>query len=573
MKLKIYSILFFLTVITGISKTEAQSPDWLWAKGIIGIQNDEGNSVATDLIGNSYITGSFQGTIDFDPGSNMDFHSSNGDLDVFLLKLDPAGNFLWVKTFGGTGTDEGISITIDPFGNLYMTGHFSSSVDFDPGPDTTELQSAGSYDVFISKINTSGNFLGVWKIGGGSIDEPTNIVTDMDGKIYLSGYFSGSSDFDPDSLVDFNLTSAGSQDIFIAKIDSSGDLIWAVNMGGASGDRGQSLSVDLAGNVYSTGYFASSADFDPGAGMATLTSNGAGPDIFISKLDASGNYVWAKSIGSTNGDRGFGITVDGAGNIYATGVFTGTVDFDPDTTSTNNLTAGGANAVYVLKLNNAGDFRWAKALTTTASNGAQGQSIVIDQITSDVVVAGYYITSLNCDPTISNYTLSALGNDEVFISKFDQNGNFQWAKSAGGTNSDLTGSVSMNAMGYIYLAGTFHSPVITFDAITITNAVTTGFPDIFISKLDNIISGVNETSLADGISLYPNPAAGMLYVSLPVENVKIKITDLKGQTVYEATPASQGRFEIPTLNFAEGMYLVSFTTEKWTGMRKVMVIR
>ncbi|MCF6285500.1 MAG: hypothetical protein L3K26_09955, partial [Candidatus Hydrogenedentes bacterium] len=135
---------------------------------------------------------------------------------------------------------------------------------------------------------------------------------------------------------------------------------FAAGMGGTSGDEGLAVAVDGAGNVYTTGYFQGTVDFDPGAGVSNLTSAGT-KDIFVQKLDSAGNFVWAKGFGGTDNDRGFGIVVDASGNVFSTGEFSGTVDFDPGLGVTELSSAGGLD-VFVQKLDAAGDFVWAKGM-------------------------------------------------------------------------------------------------------------------------------------------------------------------------------------------------------------------
>ncbi|MBT6372369.1 MAG: hypothetical protein HOJ86_06840, partial [Acidimicrobiaceae bacterium] len=140
---------------------------------------------------------------------------------------------------------------------------------------------------------------------------------------------------------------------------SSDDGAVAV-FGGTNADYGYSVAVDSSGNVYTTGYFNGTVDFDPGAGTANLTSNGY-KDVFVSKLDSSGNYVWAKNFGGTGNDMGYSVAVDSSGNVYTTGYFTGTVDFDPGA-GTTNLVPNGSSDAFVSKLDSSGDLVWAKNL-------------------------------------------------------------------------------------------------------------------------------------------------------------------------------------------------------------------
>jgi hypothetical protein len=326
--------------------------NFIWAKSMGGSSADSGIFVAVDRLGNSAITGIFSGSVDFDPGLETTTLTSAGDWDIYVSKFDSNGNFLWSKRRGGTGRDIGDGIGFDSAGNLYSSGIFSGAVDFDPGLETSTLTSSGSNDVFISKFDTSGNYLWAKKFGGSSSDGSTPISVDSSGNIYLSGDFSGTVDFDPTDGV-LNLTAAGTKDNFISKVDSSGNYLWTKRIGSSGAEAtGARTAIDSSGNVFYTGDFTGTVDFDPGVDTSTLTSSGLN-DIFISKIDSSGNFLWTKAMGSSGADRGQAIAVDKSGNVYATGYFNGTADFDPSATLLN-LTSSGGRDVFISKFNPAG---------------------------------------------------------------------------------------------------------------------------------------------------------------------------------------------------------------------------
>ena len=324
--------------------------NFAWARNMGGTGVDVGFSVAVDDFGNVYTTGYFQGTADFNPGADTSELISAGGQDVFILKLDAAGNFGWAKSIKGPDFDQGVSIVVDGSGNVYATGNFEGTADFNPGADTSELISAGGQDVFILKLDAAGNFGWAKSMGGTDADFGYSITLDGSGNVYTTGIFQGIADFDPGAGTS-NLTSAGDLDIFISKLDTEGNISWAKSMGDTDEDRGYSIAVDGSGNVYTTGWFTGTPDFDPGVGTSHLTSAG-GLDIFISKLDAAGNFGWAKSMGDIEEDRGYSIAVDGSGNVYTTGWFTGTVDFDSGA-GTSNLTSAGSGDIFILKLDEA----------------------------------------------------------------------------------------------------------------------------------------------------------------------------------------------------------------------------
>ena len=171
------------------------------------------------------------------------------------------------KTFGSTGFDDSFGIVTDATGNIFTSGEFSGVADFDPGPQTSTLSSSGGYDIFVSKLDINGDFIWAKNIGGIYDDVGSSITLDVSGNIYLAGSFEVTVDFDPSPAI-YNLASNGNADIFISKLDSFGNFVWAKSAGGISYDAGASVTTDTFGTIYCTGSFAATVDFDPGAGVA-----------------------------------------------------------------------------------------------------------------------------------------------------------------------------------------------------------------------------------------------------------------------------------------------------------------
>lgn len=304
--------------------------DFVWAKRIGGIGASYtsvfGNGIALDNAGNSYITGDFIGTIDFDPSAVVNNLVSTVNNDIFVCKIDANGNFVWAKSMAGYKScacdDAGSSIAVDDSGNVYTTGFLRVYADFDPGPGTFNVTPPSGGGVFISKLDTNGDF--VWAKGlGGNGSSGTDISLDAAGNVYTTGYAIGTSDFDPGAGT-FNLTSAGSYDVFVSKLDNNGDFAWAKSFGATGADFGQGVDVDALGNVYTNGEFNNTVDFDPGPSTFNLTGS---YNYFIQKLDTNGDFVWASSIGTQG--NGSSIVVESS-IIYVFGSLTSTTaDFDP----------------------------------------------------------------------------------------------------------------------------------------------------------------------------------------------------------------------------------------------------
>lgn len=397
-------------------------------------------------------------------------------LSTYAQELD------WVSGFiPMTGVTVHAS-AIDAAGNIYTTGYFDGTVDFDPGVGTYNLTSAGSYDIFIAKLDASGNLLWAKSMGSTNTDYGTGVALDASGNAYFTGYFLFTVDFDPGSGT-FNMTSAGS-DVFILKVDAAGNFIWAKKMGGSDTDGVSDIAVSASGNVYTTGNFRLTADFDPGSGTFNLTAAGSA-DIFISKLDAAGNFVWAKKMGGTNpnGETGVALVVDAAENIYTTGFFEGTVDFDPGT-GTTTLTSAGQRDIFYSKLDVAGNFMWAKKIGGTG--GDEPYDLAIDA-SGNLHSTGSYdgTVGVDFDPGTGTVNMISAGSWDIYVNKLDASGNYVWAKSMGGTDSNERGfSVAVDASGNVYTTGAFWGTA-DFDPGTgVSNLVSGGYSDIFISKLD-----------------------------------------------------------------------------------------
>ncbi|MCC5608895.1 SBBP repeat-containing protein [Nostoc sp. CHAB 5834] len=394
----------------------------LWAQQLGGTFPDVGISIAADTLGNTYVTGAFNGTATF--GNTTLTSTSFGYSDAFIAKFDSNKNVLWAQKLGGTLTDFGLGITVDEAGNSYATGSFSGTASF----GSTTLTSAGNEDGFITKLDSSGNVLWAQKLGSMSSGSGIGITTDAIGNIYATGALNANLDIN-------NSTSLSTSDTFIRKLDQNGNILWTKNLGGTSPDSSFGITNDKDGNTYVSGFFSTTATFD----NITLTSVGNN-DAFITKLDSSGNFLWAKNLSD---DRGRGIIVDETGNAYFTGYFSDSAIFG----STTFSSAGNADA-FVAKLNNNGNTLWARNLGGTESD--EGYGIVADEV-GNIYVSGIFSGT----GTFGNTTLSSTGDSDTFIAKLDSNGNVLSAQKFGDVSTDLgtgiAGSITINNGGNLIL--------------------------------------------------------------------------------------------------------------------------
>jgi len=449
---------FTIASVLAAGSAFATDLDLDFAVRIGGTDTDRAYAIAVDDAGNSYVTGTFADTVDFDPGPGTMDITEGGDDDAYVMKLDTSGNLVWVQVITGTGTQNGRDIAVDDAGNVYVCGVHWDTTDFDPGPGTNNIASAGSSDLFVMKLNSTGDLLWARSIGDTGSDRAHSISLDTNGNVYTTGQFSNTVDFDPGAGT-LNLTSSGNRDIFILKLDADGDLVWAKGVGGTGEDSGNAIHVDLMGDVYSTGSFEATVDFDPGAGTVNLSSVSNG-DIFVLKLDAAGDFTWANGMGGTHAlfsDSGEAITSDASGNVVVTGGFYGTVDFDPGVGVENHSSVGEGD-LFIHKTNSSGDLIWTKTVGGTLYD--LGSGVKVDD-TGNIFTTGYFDESADFDPGAGTFVLSGPAfSRNVFISELDSAGDFVSARGFIGTGDSIGNDIELGSSGSVYVVGSFAE---TFD--------------------------------------------------------------------------------------------------------------
>ncbi len=269
---------------TYISKYDKQG-NFLWVKQFGGNDYNRSNSIVYNN-GHIYTTGFFRDTAFFE-GTTL---ISNGDYDIFITDQNTDGTLNWVKQIGGVERDQGYSITTDSNNDIYLSGIFQDTVNFG---DTT-LISYGDYDICLAKLDNAGNIIWINQAGGTGTDIGISVASDNYDNIYMTGYFEDTAVFNGTSLI-----SLGFQDIFIAKYNNSGNLVWIQKAGGDWGALGSSITTDDYDKIYITGIFGGTAFF----GNDTVVSNGEF-DMYITKYDNLGKLLWIKTFGGAGFDEG-----------------------------------------------------------------------------------------------------------------------------------------------------------------------------------------------------------------------------------------------------------------------------
>lgn len=449
-----YSIFFFamLFICVGLS---AQVQEWQWASIVGGNIGGYGQAIAVDSQGNGYVTGIFYSTASFGT-TTLD---CSGYSDIFVAKVDSSGNWLWAKRAGCPindgvlGMEFGYDIAVDSNANVYITGSFCGTADF----GTLSLTSSGYSDIFVAKLDSNGNWIWAKRAGGTGWDYCYGIALDSAANVCITGNFEGTVD-----LGNISLISSGDFDIFIAKLNNNGSWIWAKRAGGAGFDKSCSITVDNMANVYMTGIFYQTADFGN-----TTFSNSFNSTVFVSKLDSNGNWLWAIHPDGNFNIWGIDITINSANDIYLCGTYTTTTNFG----NTTLLSSPSWQNGFIAKLANDGNWIWAKKV---GGGKVHCWSAAADS-DGNVYLTGDFWT---CDDFGQTH-LSGFNGEIIFVTKLDCNGNWLWAKQAGGLRDTFGYGIAVDSADQVYLTGRYWGNV----SIGATNITDDQERNIYVAKI------------------------------------------------------------------------------------------
>lgn len=347
--------------------------------------NFASHDVSADGLGNIYVSG----------------YTSAVSLDAFVAKYDALGTLQWSRTLATNSLDWSWGVSADGMGNAYVTGHTEGSLGG---------TSAGSYDAFVAKYDAAGNQQWSRQLGTGGVEQSQSVSADSQGNVFLSGYTRGNLDG----------TNAGDKDVFLAKYDAAGNRQWTRQFGTSSEDFGWRVSGDAKGNAYITGWTTGSLG----------GTNAGGDDVFVAKYDAVGNLQWTRQLGTSESDRGRGVSADGQGNVFVSGWVNGRSDG----------TIGISEDAFVAKYDSAGVLIWFQQLGIIGSD--YGADLMADH-DGNVYVLGYAASGLD----------GGSGGAGGFVRKYDGAGNLLWTVQSASVTGAIRSGVSTDGLGNIYFSG------------------------------------------------------------------------------------------------------------------------
>lgn len=422
----------------------------IWAR----IAGDATTQVPADVAptpdGGVVVIGTFSGTLAFDPREPLVAAST---ADVFVVKLDAAGEPVWSRRFGESGVQAGRSVAVGPDGGVVLAGNFVGSISF----GGASLASAGAADVFVAKLDAAGAHVWSQRFGSEAAEGPVGVAVGADGAVIVAGNLPGSMDFDQ------KLESAGSTDVFVAKLDgATGAPIWSRRFGDALAQTTAGVAVDSVGGIVLAGTFAGLLDFQP----VPLLSQTQG-DVWVAKLNAGGEGVWAHRYGGAQAQAVRGVAVGPLGEVVVTGELSGTVDFGG-----GPVTSGADPDVFVVRYSSGG------AHVATAVLGGEGQktagAVAVDSA-GRALVTGRFAGTLD----LGGVEVASQGQNDAFVAKLGAAGALVWGKAYGDGDDQAGTAIAAGASDALLFAGACHGTT-DLDGIALPSA---GDADAVVAKI------------------------------------------------------------------------------------------
>jgi hypothetical protein len=389
--------------------------NFLWAITIGGVGDDDGEGVAIDPDGDIYLFGYFSDSVDFDPGTGTAPLVSEGEADVFLLKLDSDADFLWAKSWGGTGNDDSDGILLDG-SDIYLIGTFRDTVDFNSdAPGTMVHTSNGDDDDFVMQLDDSGAVQWVTAYGGADYDALRGLNMDPSGNLWIVGFF-----YNAVTMGTFDLTSNGEDDAYLAEIDTSdGSFTEVFAWGGIGTETAYSVVFDSSENPIVSGIFSDVVDFDIGTGVEERTSVG-NYDGYLLYVTSAGEFVDVLTWGGTENDYAEFVVRDSTGNVYVAFEFQETMDLDPGS-GTEDVVSAGSYDVALVKLTPSRAMDWGITFGSTGDDfpvlGTVGPA-------GEIFVSGGFEETVDFDPGSGTDDHVSNGVSDAFIVRFLPTGEF-----------------------------------------------------------------------------------------------------------------------------------------------------
>lgn len=494
--------------------------DLIWIKTIdMNTGLSEGISIVVDYNDDLIVAGNYQGTADFDPGPAIVNETSFGSDDVFILKLNNNGNYMWHKVVGGVNVDQVSSVDVNNVNDVFIAGTFSSTADLEAGVGTTNITALGVSDIFIEKLDETGDFQWVKTFGGTGDDYVSSIKIDINGNIINTGRFAGSMDIDPGTFTT-TLSAIGTSDIYVQKLDYNANFLWGFSQGSTGSHIGNDVHTDILGDVYLTGSFRNTVDFNPGSGVFNMTSTGGSDNPFIQKISASGSFEWAFSFSSVG--EGKAIRIDNNKNIYIAGDYSASADFNPGA-GTSPLTSNGLKDSYLVKLSQCTSI--ASSIIETACKSYTAPDLQVYTTsgikTATIQNAAGCDSIITIDLTINTVNTAVTQTNDITIQATVTGAQYQWVD----CNNNYSFENGATSRDFVATVNGSYAVIVTENGCSDTSSCTT------INKV-----GLDDLDLSV-LKAYPNPTSNIISIETSILGLDYVLTDQLGRVI------SKGKFD------------------------------
>jgi hypothetical protein len=545
----------FLPVLLNIIFVHLNAQNFTWAKSEGKYAYDYGYGIATDNSGNLYVAGKYEDNAIFS-GTTL---PCAGNHDIFVAQYSAAGQLNWIRTAGGSLGDYAHSLACNKTSNVYIAGEIEGAgipVNF-VGSSVT-LNTKGDNDVFVASYDLNGNLLWAKSEGSYFSEKALGVTYDNSGNVIICGYFTDTTIFGG-----VTIPGKGEHDIFVAKYDANGNLLWMKHEGGPGRDEGLAIKSDGDGNIYVCGMHSDGAVFGSATYNTANTPTGHYLNAFVAKYAPDGSLIWVKSEGGDYDDVAWSMTIDDNGKLYVTGEFNAYATFGGLA-----LTTTGNADIYVACYNNSGDIQWLVQAGGTLIDRARG--IGTDGL--HLFITGQFGSTA----MFGTNSVTASDSSDIFVAELFNNGSFIWATSVSG-NADVYenlgyesgNSICAEASGAAYVTGSLLDSG-TFGS---TSLNTYGRTDVFIAKMTTYVGIDEPENPLSAIHIFPNPGKGKFNIVADNgfnKKTEINVYNYLGEIIYQAEPATSN-VSIDLSNENKGIYFVEITSDKKLLTEKIVL--
>jgi hypothetical protein len=567
----------FLFVLGAVFSSSAQVFQHAWVSTVRTIGNQANIDVEVDQTGNSYTIGTYDTICDLSSGANTFLgtvisNSQNHPVGMFVKKTDVDGQLLWIKTFRTTYYTFPASIAVDNIGNIIIGGSFADTLDVDP-TTSNDFRASTNGGMFLIKMNNLGTVLSA-KTFGQAANDISEMIVDAQNNVFITGSYNAvNTDFDPGAGTTL-LSPLGEGDAFIAKLTPAFDLVWVKSFGGTSGEGGRNIATDGLGNVYLAGLMSGTGDYDPGAGVVTLTSSNTdlySSNTFLVKLTAAGVLVWAKNLETSAYSSVYAIAADN-NFLYVLGSYDNGTDFDPNVgvQTMNTAVAPWNENAYLLKLSATGNFVSVK----TVQDARDGNVILKDGF---LYVSGTFLSSgvmVDVDPNATvNMVQTSNGASYIYVQDLASgstifSGTATHANTAVGYGSQ---DIAVDGQGNIFACGIFTGNC-DLNITAGTSPITAIEKDGYLYKLSRINPLALSEKSVSAFILFPNPSSSVITISSEFDVKNSRILNLLGEELIQFAYNSAGNQMLDVSVLANGTYIIEMETTKGIDRKSFMKI-